>query len=267
MIIDSATSQLSRGEPINDTAHVLERMVDLIVWRTYSQNAMEQMAVNSAKPVINALTDTFHPCQVLADLAALAQIGDLQNLLPNGFVDPDSEYSKLSAAEKVARLSGKTVAYFGDGANNMAHSYLLGCANAGLNVRIVAPKEFWPSRTVVDDAKVLAKANDVEVLLTDNLEEGMTGADLITTDAWLSMGMDSSEVEVRAKAFYKYQINSCNIKLANKNALFMHCLPAYREKEVSTNVFDGPQSAVFEEAEFRKYAQKALICKLLELSS
>jgi ornithine carbamoyltransferase len=266
MIIDSGTSQLSRGEPIPDTAHVLERMCEAIIWRTFSQSNVEEMAANSSKPVVNALTDTFHPCQVLADLAAFALIGDSSNLFPSGAVKIDTDYAKLNNSDKVKGLKGKTVAYLGDGANNMAHSYLLGCANAGMNIRIGCPDDYSPSSSIVADAKSLAEQNGVQVIVTNDPVEAIQGADLVTTDAWLSMGMDKSETEMRAKALGKYQINIDLWRHAAPNAVFMHCLPAYRGQEVTTDIIDGPSSAIFEEAEFRLHAQKALLCWLMQNS-
>lgn len=264
LIIDSGTSQLSRGEPISDTAHVMERMCKAIVWRTFKQSDIEMMAVNSSVPVVNALTDDFHPCQVLADLAAFANIGSSENLNANGSVKTDSAYSKLSSKEKVHSIQGKTVAYLGDASNNMAHSYLLGCVTAGLNIQIGCPKEFMPNPQIIADAKNIANENGVNVLITNSAKEALSGADLVTTDAWISMGTDESEKIKRKDYLLPYQINVDSFELANDNAIFMHCLPAYRGQEVTSDIIDGKMSAVFEEAEFRVHAQKALLYTLLK---
>jgi ornithine carbamoyltransferase len=270
MVIDSATSQLSRGEPISDTAHVLERMCSEIVWRTFSQDNVVQMAKHSNKPVINSLTDEFHPCQVLSDLSAIAFIGDSNNLGTNGSFNKTCDYAKLSNKEKVATLKGKKLVYLGDGFNNMAHSYLLGGANAGLSVTICSPKDFSPDLQVVEDAKTLASQHNAEISITENIDNAIAGADIIATDAWLSMGMDKSESDARANAFSKFQVTTELMDKANDGAIFLHCLPAYRGQEVVSEVIDSKGknwgSGVWIEAEFRLHAQKALMTYLSEIS-
>jgi ornithine carbamoyltransferase len=221
------------------------------------------MAAHSSVPVINALTDQFHPCQVLADLATLAQVGDASHLDGTGHLLKSSEHNALSTSDKVKSISGKTLAYLGDGANNMAHSYLLGSATAGVNVRIGAPEQFMPDPEVVEDAKRIGQLTGAQIVVTSDAREAASDADVITTDAWLSMGMDKSEEQVRSAAFHPYQVDDELMKLAKPNALFLHCLPAYRGQEVTSSVIDGRQSAVFEEAEFRLHAQKALLTYLV----
>ncbi|MDR2082398.1 MAG: ornithine carbamoyltransferase [Candidatus Ancillula trichonymphae] len=248
LMVESTTSQLSRGESICDTARVLERMVETIVWRTFQQVDVLEMAKHSSKPVINALTDEFHPCQVLADLATLAYV--------NG---KKSGQEFKNNKQKVAGIRGKTLVYLGDGANNMAHSYLLGCATAGVNVRIVCPKSYSPNLQIVRDAEEIAQKTGAQVIVTDNVNAGIEGANVVATDAWLSMGMDKSEESERADEFRRFQITEELIAQADEAAVFMHCLPAYRGREVLEEVIDGPQSVVFEEAEFRLHAQKALM--------
>lgn len=241
LVIDSATSQISRGEPIKDTVRVLNGMVSAIVWRTFGQAILEEAAAFSTVPVVNALTDEFHPCQILADLSC---------------------YASLKGG--VSALKGATLAYFGDGANNMAHSYLLGCATAGVNVKICCPNEYAPDQNVVEEAIQIAKANGCEVVITDDLEKAIAGVDIVTTDAWLSMGMDKSEESSRKEAFEKYQITLEVMDKANDGAVFMHCLPAYRGQEVTDEVIEKYAFSVFKEAHFRLHAQKALLAFLME---
>ncbi|MDR1447399.1 MAG: ornithine carbamoyltransferase [Candidatus Ancillula sp.] len=248
LIIDAGTSQLSRGEPISDTARVLERIVETIVWRTFRQVDMLKMSKYSSKPVINALTDEFHPCQVLADLATLAYINGTQN-----------SAREQTNKQKVEQIRGKTLVYLGDGANNMAHSYLLGCATAGVNVRIICPKNYSPNPQVVQDAHEVARKTGAEIIITDDVNTGVQGAAVVATDAWLSMGMDKNQESERADEFRKFQVTNKLMSKAGPDAVFMHCLPAYRGKEVLEEVIEGQSSVVFEEAEFRLHAQKALM--------
>ena len=215
LVIDKSGSQLGRGEPVADTARVLTSMAYSIVWRTFGQDRVEEMAKYATCPVVNALTDQFHPCQVLADLLTIAQ--------HRGGVDA---------------LPGKTIAYLGDSANNMANSYLLGGATAGMNVRIAGPFGYLPDPAIVADA------------------------DCIFTDTWVSMG-EEAEYAIRSKPFRDYQVNDELMALAKPDALFQHCLPAYRGKEVTASVIDGPQSVVWDEAENRLHAQKALLTWLI----
>ena len=216
LVIDKSGSQLGRGEPVADTSRVLTRMTSAIVWRTFGQDRVEEMARYATVPVVNALTDAFHPCQILADLLTIAQF--------RGGVDA---------------LPGMTIAYFGDAANNMANSYLLGGAVAGMHVRVAGPYGYLPDP-----------------------QEAAKDADCIFTDTWVSMG-EEAEYAVRSKPFWDYQVNDELMALAKPDALFQHCLPAYRGKEVTASVIDGPQSVAWDEAENRLHAQKALLTWLI----
>ena len=240
LVIDGATGQLGRGEPIADTARVLDRQCAAIVWRTFGHDRIEQMAAASAVPVVNALTDEFHPCQILADLQTVR--------------------------EAKGALAGVNLAYFGDGANNMAHSYLLGCALAGMHVRIGAPASHVPDPAVVARAEELAKEHGGSVLVTTDAATAVSGADVVATDTWVSMGQEA-EKETRAgtaNPFAPYAVDDAALALAAADAIVLHCLPAYRGLEISASVIDGPQSVVWDEAENRLHAQKALLSFLLE---
>ena len=218
---------MGRGESVADTARVLGRQVSAIVWRTFEQERIVEMAEYAGVPVVNALTDDFHPCQILADLAAVADA--------RGGVDA---------------LQGLTLAYVGDGANNMAHSYLLGGALAGLHVRVGAPVEYMPSEAVVLDAKRIAAEQGGSVTVTTDHDDAVRGADIIATDTWISMG-DENEFAERAGHFESYQVNAHSLEIAAPGAQVLHCLPAYRGKEITADVLDGPQSIVWLEAEYR----------------
>lgn len=239
LVIDKGGSQLGRGEPVADTARVLTRMTSAIVWRTFGQERVEEMARYATVPVVNALTDEFHPCQVLADFLTIAQ-----------------------HQGGVSELAGKTIAYLGDSANNMANSYLLAGATAGMHVRIAGPYGYLPDPAIVADAEAIAKSNGGSILVTTDAEEAVRSADCIFTDTWVSMG-EESQYATRSKPFWKYQVNDHLMGLAAKDALFQHCLPAYRGKEVTSTVIDGPQSVVWDEAENRLHAQKALLTWLI----
>jgi ornithine carbamoyltransferase len=243
LVLDTATSQMGRGESIADTAKVLGRQVSAIVWRTFGQERIEEMSEFAGVPVVNALTDSFHPCQILADLAAVADV--------RGGVDA---------------LAGLTLTYVGDGANNMAHSYLLGGALAGMNVRIGAPADYLPSEGVVLDAKRIAAEHGGSITVTTDVEDAVAGSDVIATDTWISMGDEDSAGE-RAGQFDAYQVNARSLELANDGAQVLHCLPAYRGKEITAEVLDGPQSIVWLEAEYRLHAQKALLTWLVSHGS
>ncbi|MDM8086533.1 ornithine carbamoyltransferase [Cellulomonas cellasea] len=242
MLIDGASSQLGRGERVEDTARVLDRQCAAIVWRTFAQERLEQMASASAVPVVNALTDEFHPCQVLADLTTVAQL--------RGGVDA---------------LPGMTLAYLGDGANNMANSYLLGGVTAGLHVRIGTPAGYQPDPAVLAKAREIGEATGGSALVTADRDEAVAQADVLATDTWVSMGHEAS-AEARSEPFAPFQVNTDALALAAPDALVLHCLPAYRGKEITAEVIDGPQSAVWDEAENRLHAQKALLTWLLERS-
>jgi ornithine carbamoyltransferase len=238
LVLDSQNSQLGRGESLEDTARVLDRQVAAIVWRTFGHERMEAMARASSVPVVNALTDSFHPCQLLADLQTVR-------------------------AHK-GRLAGLTLAYFGDAANNMAHSYLLAGANAGLHVRVCGPAGYLPDPEVLRAAQRLAAATGGSVSVGSDPKVAADGADVLATDTWVSMGQ--SDEAARTTVMAPYGIDAGLLSLAAADAIVLHCLPAYRGKEISAEVIDGPQSVVFDEAENRLHAQKALLTWLLEHS-
>jgi ornithine carbamoyltransferase len=237
LVIDAATSQLGRGEPIEDTTRVLDRQVAAIVWRTFGQDRIEAMAAASRVPVVNALTDEFHPCQILADLQTVM--------------------------ERRGALAGLTMSYLGDGANNMAHSYLLGGATAGMHVRIGSPASFQPSKAVVERAEEITAATGGSVRWTDDAAAAADGADVLVTDTWVSMGRED-EYDARVAPFLPYAVDGAALARAADDAVVLHCLPAYRGKEIAADVIDGPQSAVWDEAENRLHAQKAVLIWLLE---
>jgi ornithine carbamoyltransferase len=234
LIVDAQSSQLGRGETIADTARVLSRYVDAIVWRTGDQSRIEEMAAAATVPVVNALTDQFHPCQVLADLQTIR--------------------------ERFGRLAGLTMTYLGDGANNMAHSLLLGGATAGMHVRVAAPEGFQPDAEVLRDAKGIDAGGSVE--LVADPQAAVAGADVLVTDTWVSMGQEDDGLD-RAAPFRPMQVNTALLARANAGAIVLHCLPAHRGDEITDEVIDGPQSAVWDEAENRLHAQKALLTWLL----
>lgn len=235
LIMDSGVSQLGKKESVADTAKVLDRMVAQIVWRTYSQSGLEEMAANSSVPVINALSDSWHPCQLLADL--------------------------LTIQEKLGTTAGKKIAYIGDAANNMANSYLVACAMAGMSVNVASPKGFEPSSDVVARAREIAAFSGSIIEVTNDPMLAAADADVIATDTWISMGMEA-EAEERKQAFVGFTVDGHMMAKAKSSAIFLHCLPAYRGFEVSADVLDGPQSAVWDQAENRLHAQKALMAWL-----
>jgi ornithine carbamoyltransferase len=237
MIMDASLSQLGRGESISDTARVLGRHVAAIVWRTSGQERLQEMAAHAGVPVINGLTDQYHPCQVLADLQTIRQ--------------------------RKHQLAGLTLAYVGDGANNMAHSYLLGGGLAGMHVRIGAPPGFQPNPEVLIRAQRLASSSGGSVQVHDEAKEAVVDADVVATDTWISMGQESSKRD-REAILVRYALTTGLLAIADKEAIVLHCLPAYRGKEIDAAVIDGPQSAVWEEAENRRHVQKALLAFLDE---
>ncbi|RBY74579.1 ornithine carbamoyltransferase [Blastococcus sp. TF02-09] len=237
LVVDAATSQLGRGEPIADTARVLDRQVAAIVWRTFGQERIEEMAAASSVPVVNALTDEFHPCQILADLQTVI--------------------------ERKGSLAGRSMSYLGDGANNMAHSYLLGGATAGMHVRIGSPEEFQPDPGVLKRAGEIAAETGGSVAWTPDPDAAADGADVLVTDTWVSMGQEG-EYDARIAPFLPYAVDDAALARAADDAVVLHCLPAYRGKEIAAEVIDGPQSAVWDEAENRLHAQKAVLIWLLE---
>jgi ornithine carbamoyltransferase len=236
LIISTANSQLGGKETPSDTARVLERQVAAIVWRTYAQAGLEEMARGTRVPVINALSDDFHPCQLLADL--------------------------LTIREHKGSLSGLTLTFFGDGRSNMAHSYLLACVTAGMHVRVAAPDEYAPRPDVVADAEKRAAETGGSVTLLTDPREAALGADVVVTDTWVSMGKEEEKIE-RLRHLGGYKVTTEIMALADPEAIFIHCLPADRGYEVDSEVIDGPQSVVWDEAENRLHAQKALLEYLL----
>jgi ornithine carbamoyltransferase len=236
LIISTANSQLGGKETPSDTARVLERMVAAIVWRTYAQAGLEEMAAGTTVPVVNALSDEFHPCQLLADL--------------------------LTIREQRGSLAGLTLAFLGDGASNMAQSYLLAGATAGMHIRVASPAEYAPDDAVVVDAIAIATQTGGSVTLYTDPIEAVVGVDVVVTDTWVSMGKEEEKAE-RLAVFGAYRVDAELMELAARDALFMHCLPADRGYEVTAEVIDGPQSVIWDEAENRLHAQKALLAWLL----
>lgn len=235
LFLSGSETQIGRGEPISDTAKVLSRYVDGIMIRTFAHQDVIELARHSDVPVINALTDLHHPCQVLADL--------------------------LTLQEHKGTLHGLTVAYVGDG-NNMANSWLAAAPKLGLNLRIASPDGYGCDTTVVGMAKEAAAANGTELVLTNDPAAAVKDADLIYTDVWASMGQEAEQAE-RAAIFANYQVNEELCSLAKPDYLFMHCLPAHRGEEVSSSVIDGPHSVIFDEAENRLHIQKAILAALM----
>jgi ornithine carbamoyltransferase len=237
LIIDSQTSQMGGKESIADTARVLDRQVAAIVWRTYAHSGLEEMAANSNVPVINSLSDDYHPCQLLADL--------------------------LTIHEHKGKLAGLKVAYVGDAANNMANSYLIACALAGMNVAMASPVQYSPDPAVVERAKSIAAATGGSISLSQQPVEAVANADVVVTDTWISMGQEAEKAK-RIQEFAGFTVDAALMSQAQADAIFMHCLPAYRGYEVSADVLDGPQSVIWDEAENRLHAQKALMAWLAE---
>jgi len=234
--IDSQTSQLGRGEPIEDTARVLSRYCAAVVIRTFGQDRIDALAAASSVPVVNSLTDLAHPCQALADLQTIR--------------------------ERKGGLAGVTLAYAGDG-NNVAHSLLLAGAAAGLHVRIASPIGYQPDSDIVARAAAIASGTGGSVLVTDDLAAATTGADVLYTDVWASMGQEA-EAKARAALFAPYRIDAAAVDSAAGDAIVLHCLPAHRGEEIAADVIDGPRSAVWDQAENRLHVQKALLVFLLE---
>ncbi|GAA4266685.1 ornithine carbamoyltransferase [Frondihabitans peucedani] len=236
LILETASSQLGGKETPSDTARVLERQVAAIVWRTYAQAGLEQMAEGALVPVVNALSDDFHPCQLLADL--------------------------LTIRERKGALAGLTVAFVGDGRCNMAQSYLLAGTTAGMHVRIGAPTEFAPEAAVVADAERIAAATGGSATVVTDAVEAVRGADIVVTDTWVSMGKEDEKAH-RVATFGSYKVDQALMAQADDEAIFLHCLPADRGYEVEADVIDGPRSVIWDEAENRLHAQKALLTWLL----
>jgi ornithine carbamoyltransferase len=239
VVVDSRSTQIGREETLEDTGRVLSRYVDAIVWRTFAQERLSAMASGASVPIVNALSDEFHPCQVLADLQTLA--------------------------ERKGTLAGLRMAYFGDGANNMAHSLMLGGVTAGIDVTIAAPAGFEPDPQFVDAARRRAGDTGAKVSVTADPRAAADGVDVVVTDTWTSMGQENDGLD-RVGPFRPFQINADLMGLADPGAVVLHCLPAHRGYEITDDVIDGPQSAVWDEAENRLHAQKALLVWLLERS-
>ncbi|WP_299558588.1 ornithine carbamoyltransferase [uncultured Mycolicibacterium sp.] len=237
VVVDGRSTQLGRDETLEDTARVLSRYVEAIVWRTFGQDRLDAMAAAATVPVVNALSDDFHPCQVLADLQTLA--------------------------ERKGGLAGLRLAYFGDGANNMAHSLMLGGVTAGIHVTVAAPEGFTPNPDVLAAVRARAERTGASVTVTTDPQAAAAGADVLVTDTWTSMGQENDGLD-RVGPFRPYQVNAELLARADSEAVVLHCLPAHRGDEITDEVMDGPASAVWDEAENRLHAQKALLIWLLE---
>jgi ornithine carbamoyltransferase len=234
--IDTTKTHIGRGETIADIARVLTRQVAAITWRTSGQERIEELAAASTVPVINTLTDEFHPCQILADLQTVA--------------------------ERFGSPAGRTFSYVGDGANNMANSYLLGGATAGMHVRIAAPPGYQPDPAIVTQAQRIAAQTGGSAVVLDDPAAAAKGADVLATDVWVSMGQ--ADAPERRAALTPFQVNEELLALAAADAVVLHCLPAHRGEEITAEVIDGPASLVWDQAENRLHAQKALLAWLLE---
>ena len=230
LFLSSRDIQLGRGEPIADTARVLSRYLDVLMIRTFDHQEVEDLAKFSSVPIINGLTDLHHPCQILADI--------------------------FTMQEHLGGFEGKRVAWIGDG-NNMANSWLDAAALLGFELRLACPEGFEPNREIYERAAKLTKT-----LITEEPDEAVAGADVVTTDVWASMGQEG-EADERKQAFRGYVVDEALMRLAKPSAIFLHCLPAHRGEEVTDAVIEGPQSRVFDEAENRLHVQKALIATLL----
>jgi ornithine carbamoyltransferase len=236
MDLNISVTQIGRGEPVEDTARVLDRYLDALAIRTFDQSEIETYARYAKMPIVNALTDLEHPCQVLADLQTVQ--------------------------ENFGKCEGLTFTYVGDG-NNMAHSILIGCALVGMNVRIAAPIGYQPDEAIVAKAKAIAGSNS-EVIITSDYKAAVENAQIVYTDVWASMGQEG-EADERTPIFMPYQVNEDLMALADKEAIVLHCLPAHRGEEISAGVMEGSQSRIWDQAENRMHAQKALLAGLFGL--
>lgn len=236
IVLDSKNTQMGRGEPIKDTANVLSTYVDGIMIRTYSDQVVQELAEEASIPIINGLTDNHHPCQVLADF--------------------------MTIYEEKNKLAGLKLAYVGDG-NNMAHSFLLGGSIVGMDISIASPVGYEPKVEFTQLAEEIAVKTGSEIVLTENPIEAVKNADVVVTDVWASMGSEAEQKE-REVAFHKYQVNDALVKHAKKDFTFLHCLPAHRGEEVTASVIDGEHSVIYQEAENRLHAQKALMVKVMK---
>jgi ornithine carbamoyltransferase len=237
MLVDGNLAQIGARESVADTARVLGRMVSAVVWRTFGQERIEEMAAYAGVPVVNALTDDFHPCQLLADLQTIE--------------------------EHKGTLAGLTVAFLGDAASNMSHSFLLAGATAGMHVRVSGPEGFTPDEAVLVRAREIAGTTGGSASCAVDPVAAVTGADVVVTDTWVSMGKEGEAAE-RSAPFLPYALDAALLGHARHDAIVMHCLPAHRGKEIAADVIDGPQSVVWDEAENRLHAQKALLTWLME---
>ena len=237
LVIDSATTQLASKESVADTARVLDRQVAMIVWRTFAQSGLIEMAQNSKVPVINSLSDEFHPCQVLADL--------------------------MTIREKLGSLQGKVLSYIGDAANNMAHSYLLAGATAGMKVRISGPALYQPNAKVLEKAKLISATTGGSVDCYTDPKLALVDSDVVATDSWVSMGQQDQKAE-KIEAFDGFRLDAELLAIAKPSAIVLHCLPAYRGLEITDEVLEGSQSVVWDQAENRLHAQKALMVWLAQ---
>ncbi len=236
LFLSSADLQIGRGEPIQDTARVLSRYVDGIMIRTFEQKEVEDLAKYGSIPIVNGLTDDFHPCQVLADL--------------------------MTIREFKSKLEGLKVAYLGD-SNNMANSIMIGCLKVGMDVSIASPKGYMPKEEMLAIANESANEGKSKLFVTDNIEEAVKDADVVMTDVWASMGQEE-EAEMRKAIFKNYQINDQVMSYAKEDAIVMHCLPAHREEEITGKIFEEHANVIFEEAENRLHAQKAVLVTLMK---
>jgi ornithine carbamoyltransferase len=233
--LNTGSMQIGRGEPLGDTARVLDRYLDVLAIRTFAQADVETFARHAQIPIINALTDLEHPCQVLADLQTIQ--------------------------ESFGQLAGLKLAYCGDG-NNMAHSLMLGCATVGMDIAIAAPADFMPNVDLVDRAKSIAAISGTQVLVTTSPQAAVSGAHVVYTDVWASMGQEAESAD-RMPIFQPYQVNRELLTLADAEAIVLHCLPAHRGEEITDEVLEGNRSRVWDQAENRLHAQKALLVSVL----
>ena len=232
--LNANSTQIGRGEPTADTARVLDRYLDVLAIRTYDQSEVEEFAKHSSIPVLNALTDLEHPCQILADL--------------------------LTVQEEFGSCKGQTMTYLGDG-NNVAHSLILGCALAGMNVRVATPKGYEPDSAIVEKAQALSGGNS-EVVITNDANAAVDGAHVLYTDVWASMGQEDDAAK-RIPIFEPYQINQKLLDIADPKAIVLHCLPAHRGEEITEAVMEGSHSRIWDEVENRMHAQQALLAEVL----
>lgn len=235
MFLSSQDTQIGRGETIPDTGRVLSGYLDGLMIRTFHQSVVQELADFSSIPVINGLTDDFHPCQVLADL--------------------------MTVLEHFGTLKGKKMAYIGDG-NNMANSLMIGAAKVGMDISVASPAAYAPTAKMVALAKDIAQYTGSKIEITESPEQAVAGSDVVYTDVWASMGQEQETIE-RLQHFQGFQVNEELVKHANEDYIFMHCLPAHREEEVTTAILEGPHSVIFQEAENRLHAQKAVLVALM----